>query len=163
MSTPGRPFRITLLDALRQDSFYEFCHGVFEYKAHSPHWQMCGSTTLRAFSEFDAIKPENVDGVIGWFPDPEAARKLEEEKAAARRAQEEEEAAARRAQDERALEKIRETAKKPLPSFKDLMKKKGTAPPAAATPPDHHQARQISTTVQRDRFRGKDNETHRHQ
>lgn len=76
MSTPSRPFRIALLDALRQDSFYEFCRGVFEYKAHSPHWQMCGSTTLRAFSELDAIKPENVDGVIGWFPKPEAARKL---------------------------------------------------------------------------------------
>ena len=76
MATLGRPFRITLLDTLRQNSSYEFCCGVFEYKAHSPHWQMCGTTALRAFSEFDAIKPENVDGVIGSFPNPEAVRKL---------------------------------------------------------------------------------------
>jgi len=83
-------------------------------------------------NEFRACPLQDLDElqkVVAAAEQEVQVRRLEEEKAAARRAQEEREAAARRAQDERAREKIRQTANKPLPSFKDLMKKKGAPPP----------------------------------
>jgi len=57
-----------------------------------------------------------------------AARRRLEEEAAARRAKEEKDAEERKKRDERAQEKIREAAKKPLPSFKDLKKNKAAVP-----------------------------------
>ena len=68
-----------------------------------------------------------------------AARQQQEKEATARRLREEQEAAARRAQEERAQEKIREAAKKPLPSFKDVMKKK-----CAEAPKKEDESQQIS-------------------
>jgi hypothetical protein len=69
-----------------------------------------------------------------------AARQQQEKAASARRLREEQEAAARRAQEERAQEKIREAAKKPLPSFKDVMKKKR----CAEAPKKEDRSQQIS-------------------
>jgi hypothetical protein len=83
-------------------------------------------------NEFRACPLQDLDElqkVVDAAEQEVQVRRLEEEKTAARRAQEERDAAARRAQDERAREKIRQTANKPLPSFKDLMKKKGAPPP----------------------------------
>lgn len=61
-----------------------------------------------------------------------AARRRLEEEAAARRAKEEKDAEERKKRDERAQEKIREAAKKPLPSFKDLKKNKAAFPARVA-------------------------------
>jgi hypothetical protein len=83
-------------------------------------------------NEFRACPLQDLDElqkVVAAAEQEVQVRRLEEEKTAARRAQEERDAAARRAQDERAREKIRQAANKPLPSFKDLMKKKGAPPP----------------------------------
>ena len=85
-------------------------------------------------NEFRACPLQDLDelhSVVAKAQQETAARKVVEEEVAARRAREENAAAERRAKDERAQEKIREASKKPLPSFKDLQKKKGnTAPPA---------------------------------
>ena len=90
-------------------------------------------------NEFRACPLKDLDelGKVMEAAEREAAvRKREEEQAAARRAKEAQEAAERKKRDERAQEKIREAAKKPLPSFKDLKKSKAAIPSNISTSTD---------------------------
>jgi LacI family transcriptional regulator len=74
---PPKPYRVALLDMLRETDMLELIRGVLDFAEHCEHWQFAGPAH-RLFIKVDQLDPAALDGVIGSFHEPQWAGQVQE-------------------------------------------------------------------------------------
>lgn len=77
MAPSPTPYRVTMLGNLATDPAYGVARGVVDYRSAAPYWEFVGQDQ-GAFTPYEQIDPDRVDGVIGIIRSPEPMRRLME-------------------------------------------------------------------------------------